>query len=125
MLRIPRSRFLYVGVNVIFEPASNSVKRLGLIEKFPRLAGGLSASSAIEELVRFLGQPSTRKDLADGDFCELTYETGLTKLKVCHCYGRLQSIELDRLPGSGDSNAYSAGDSPIMQSNPPAALRNP
>jgi len=64
MLRIPRSRFLYVGVNVIFEPASNSVKRLVLIEKFPRFAGGLSASSAIEELVRFLGQPSTRKDLA-------------------------------------------------------------
>ncbi len=91
-------RFFYSDANVVFDPASNSVKRIVLFENFPRFADGLSASSRTEDFLHILGNPTARKDEADGDVCHLTYETRLSTLKISRGYGRLWSIQLDRPP---------------------------
>ena len=88
-------RFLYSDANVVFEPASNCVKRIVFMEKFPALASGLSPSSTTEAFVQVLGKPTSRKDEADGDICQLTYGTEGTMLKINHVFKRLSSIEVD------------------------------
>jgi hypothetical protein len=88
-------RFCYADINVVFEPASNSVRSIICFGKdLPRFDNGLSSSSNMEDFIRVLGAPTNRKNRGD-DFAELFYDAPATHMRLDFYEGSLSSVRLD------------------------------
>jgi hypothetical protein len=87
--------FSYQDANVIFDPSSNSVMRVR-IHKLPRLGGGLSTASSVDQFIAVLGEPAARKEQPKREQTDLIYESPTLTLDLEFCGDGLWYICLER-----------------------------
>lgn len=89
-------RFCYDDVNVIFDPSNNSVMSVFIDgHKLPRMHGGLSATSGVDQFQAILGKPDVRKQKPDFDSLELAYRSPRSTLRLEFSEGWLANIQLE------------------------------
>ena len=101
--------FDYGGLAVVFEPSSNSVRRIfvprRLLESV-RFESGLSLRSSMDDWIHVVGEPTTRGEWHAPDAIVLAYEkpNGVSLLVFDAATKKLGGVRLERAPRDGDSN---------------------
>jgi hypothetical protein len=83
--------FFYADVMCHFGAGSNRVCAIWA-SNLPDLARTLPIWPTLEDCIRKLGQPSQRKDYAEGTHCSLVYETSRGRIKLVCAHGKLTDI---------------------------------